>query len=271
MMGNVDATYADLICSILDDGEELMTRNSVCRRMVAMQIEFNVVPLVSARKTAWKNCLREWEWFMSGSCNIWDLHEKVRSWWQPWANHIGNVPFNYSQQFRNFRGSLIGNIAVDQIALMLDGVQNHPFSRRNVITTWNTADMTHSSCPITNCHGTIIQAFVGKNNGLTLVTYQRSVDVICGLPHNWFQYWAFLMWLAYRTGRIASKLVWIGGDVHIYQAHYDLARRIADAKKQCLRTPGLVYTPTSEDFKADDFSLDKEYQPVLQDRAEMIV
>ena len=33
----------------------------------------------------------------------------------------------------------------------------------------------------------------------------------------------------------------------------------------------LVYNPTSEDFKADDFSLSKKYSPIIKENLEMTV
>lgn len=267
----IDYCYEEIISRCMG-GHVINTRNSECRRWIAGYWKFWQIPLVSARRTAWKNALREWEWFMSGSNRIEDLHPSVRQWWEPWVNDAGIVPFNYGYQFSNFAGSdIVGTI--DQIKYLVDGIRNHPFSRRNVITTWNTADMADSECPITNCHGTVIQAFVNPDDSLHLATYQRSADVICGLPHNWVQYWAFLMWLAHRGGRSVGSLTWVGGDVHVYKQHYELADKIlrAATSRKPGNTPNLVYTPTSEEFKADDFTLDGEYTPVLTDRAEMVV
>lgn len=270
MSPTVDQVYADLVQECLTLGEEVTTRNSDVFRIIVKTLAFNSTPLISARKTAWKSCLREWEWFMSGSNNLNDLPESVKPWWKPWADKDGEIWGNYSKQFRTFYG--YAGQWVDQIQRFIGGIYGHPFSRRNVITTWNTCDMVNPWCPITNCHGTIIQAFVDTANRLDLVMYQRSVDVVCGLPHNWFQYWAFLLWLAHRTGRGVGKFTWIGGDIHIYSKHVELARAIcAVVKTDKINTPNLLYTPTGEEFKADDFSLDGEYKPVIETRAEMVV
>ncbi len=263
----VDQTYQFLIENILHNGHTLTTRNSVVKRIFARTLTFTSTPLISVRKTAWKNALREWEWFMSGSTNIKDLHDAVKPWWKPWANVWGDVHFNYSAQFR--AAYECEGTDFDQIQYLIDGIKEHPFSRRNVITTWNTMDMASKDCPITNCHGTIIQAFVNPNNSLHLVTYQRSVDTICGLPHNLIQYWAFLLWLAHLTSRTVGSLTWIGGDVHVYEAHFPLAHKILAVTPKA--SPELVYKPTSEQFLAEDFTLFSPYFPVLTDRAEMIV
>lgn len=267
MSTKVDNEYTSIICKSLN-GEEVNTRNSVCYRTTVHKSIFTETPLISVRKTAWKTALREWEWFMAGDSNIADLHESVHPWWKPWIDAGGFVKNNYSEQFRDFRGR---EGSVDQIALLIDGIKNHPYSRRNVITTWNTADMASSRTPITNCHGTIIQAFISSGNELEIVTYQRSVDVICGLPHNWLQYWAFLLWLSHKTGMTPHKLVWIGGDVHVYKEHLDLANKLRESSDLCCRTPVLLYNPTSEDFKADDFVLSIKYDPIVLDTATMVV
>lgn len=265
-MNFVDLEYAAIIKRCLA-GKRLTTRNAECHRTRNAMVTFDSTPLVSARRTAWRNCLREWEWFMSGSCSIAHLHESVRTWWEPWADDRGFVPNNYSNQLRGFTGKYN---TVDQVQYLIDCVKDHPNSRRAVITTWNTADMIHHSTPITNCHGTVIQAFV-EDGLLHLTTYQRSCDVVCGLPHNWLQYWAFVQWLAHRSGRGVGSLTWVGGDVHVYAEHEELAKDIVMAADVAERTPRLVYTPTSEDFKAEDFSLDGEYKPILTDKAKMIV
>lgn len=278
-MISVDAVYGELVEKIINDGETVTTRNATCKRIFAEKIVFRSTPLVGVRRTAWKNALREWEWFMSGSEDVNDLHPSVRSWWEPWATkgheflEDGVVNFNYSYQFRRFDGT--SGYAVDQIALLIDGIKNHPFSRRNVATTWNPKDMTSEFCTITNCHGTVIQAFVDGANRLHLVTYQRSADVVCGLPHNWIQYWAFLLWLAHRGDRDVGTLTWVGGDIHLYDAHHELADKIVrTCTSYALKpTPELVYSrPDGEpEFKADHFAIAGNYMPLCEDRAEMIV
>jgi thymidylate synthase len=133
-------------------------------------------------------------------------------------------------------------------------------------------------CSITNCHGTIIHLNVGKNNSLNLFMYQRSVDVICGLPHNLIQYWAFLHWLAFKTDKKVGVFDWTGGDVHIYEQHTELAKKLLlsdfDSIKPChmLYYPNDKVNPNSpDDFKANDFMLTGLYNPLLIDKAIMVV
>jgi thymidylate synthase len=278
-MTEADYNFMDLVSFVDGYGDRVYTRNDwTKRRFVPPPIELSRTPLVTVRKTSWKSALREWEWFMSGSNNINDLHEAVRSWWKPWADDHGRIQFNYSEQFRkriNYpcEDGEGNTIYFDQIAHLIDGLTNHPHSRRHVITTWNPEEMASKDCPITNCHNTVTQCNVDSKGVLSMFTYQRSCDLICGLPHNWIQQWAFLLWLAHRSGKQVGTLTWQGGDVHLYETHAGMVRKILDAVHGGYfhEEVELIYTPTSEEFKADDFSLKGEYKPGITDKVEMVI
>ena len=264
-MADVDVIYADLIGRCLA-GERVLTRNARCRRAVCPPpAEFTTTPLVSARRTAWRTALREWEWFMGGTDQLQGAHESVRPWWAPYADSAGVIAHSYGRQLRRWGGHF------DQIERLVAGLRAHPSSRRHVVTTWNAADMAHPATPLTTCHGTAIQCFV-EGGALTLFTYQRSADVIVGLPHNWVSYWAFLLWLSSRAGLRRGRLIYQIGDAHVYEAHEALARRVEGAAPRCRPiAPVLLYEPTSEEFRESDFSLGGEYAPAIDERAPMIV
>lgn len=264
----IDHQFLELIRQIYVNGSEITTRNSKVKRLTGLTLKVDRTPLISIRRTAWKNSLREWEWFMSGSNNIYDLHEKVRPWWQPWCNVLGNILFNYSKQFREFHGD---SRKVDQIEYVIDSIKNHPNSRRAVISTWNTADMTNKFNVLTNCHNSLTQFFVEPDNSLHMNTYQRSCDVVLGFPHNLTQQWAFLIWVAHLTNKSVGSIMWTIGDAHIYEEHYDMVEEIFKTDINYVDTPNLVYNPTSTEFKASDFSLDKEYKPLIKKSIKMVI
>lgn len=263
---NVDDGFQKLLDDIMFNGEIVKGRNSLTKRVLNQKIVFDSTPLVSVRRTAWKSALREMEWFLSGSSNIKDLHEGVHKWWKPWADENGEIHNNYSKQLRYMTDDLF-----DQIAYLQNAIKNHPFGRRSVITTWNTAEMASPKTPITNCHGTVIQAFVDGNNKLHLTMYQRSSDMVLGLPHNWIQYWAMMMWLCHNSGREMGTLTWLGGDCHIYECHFDAVDELCEIDVDEVDTPNLVYNPTSKSFKASDFSLDSDYEPLMKKSLPMVV
>lgn len=274
-MNITDIKFQQVLKHIIDTGEKLTTRNSdAIRTHFPMVLYFDRTPLVSIRRTAWKNALREWEWFMSGSCNIKDLHPSVRKWWHPWADPEGNIANNYSMQFRSASGN--GIINYDQIEGLIQGLIDQPSGRRHVITTWNAAEMNHPNTPITNCHNTLTQFFVDRKGALHLTTYQRSCDMVLGVPHNWIQEWAFLLWVAHKAKLSAGSMCWISGDAHIYASYLAMADRIISLNPKDYegtehRVPQLIYSPTSDKFKADDFSLDGDYKSIIKESLELIV
>lgn len=274
----VDIQYSELINKLLHVDEWIEGRNGRTKRLFGVMVKFQNNPLVSIRKTAWQNAIKEMDWFLSGSNGIANLDPSVRHWWQPWANEEGIIRFNYSEQFRHAPNRDGGH--TDQIQYIMDGLRDHPNSRRLVATTWN-PDMLSPLCPITNCHGTVIQ--VSVNNGkLDLFMYQRSVDIICGLPHNWIQYWAMMLWMARCNNMTVGEFTWAGGDVHLYEAHIPLAKEMIKQHDFVFKyesmpnTPILEYHPSqlhinSQLFSWSDFALNGSYLPVMKDKAEMIV
>lgn len=162
----------------------------------------------------------------------------------------------------------------DQVSSMIDGVKNHPFSRRNIWTTWIPEDMESRIVNPTNCHNSLTQCFVDNNNKLHMTMVQRSADMMLGVPHNWIAQWAVLMWIANKCRRDVGTLTWIGLDNHIYPDHIDMAHVIHKKEFELrggYKIPNLVYTPTSDEFKADDFSLDIKYEPIIKESLNMTV
>lgn len=257
-----------MLSTILNLGSDIESRNSTTKRYRNLSATFNSTPLISIRKTAWKSALREMEWFLSGSNNIKDLHPSIHSWWQPWVELDGSINNHYGVQLTDFVGRY-GSI--NQVEYLIKNIKEDPYSRRHVITVWNSADMFHFSTKLTNCHNTCTQAFVEPDNTLHLHTYQRSADMLLGVPHNFIQMWAFLMYLSHHTGYKVGSLSWMGGDCHIYQSHIEAAKKIITNDPTSFLTPELIYTPTSNNFLANDFSLIGGYKPLISDRLEMIV
>jgi thymidylate synthase len=259
----IDKIYQNAISTIINNGDTIESRNSIVKSYNVLNMRFTSTPLISVRKTAWKSSIREMEWFLSGSTNINDLHESVRKWWTPWSDESGELPYTYGKQFREGEGNL------DQVQYLIDCIRQDPDSRRNVISLWNTYEMTLAPLPC--CHGSLISTYVTEDDELCLNMVQRSADMILGVPHNIIQYWAFLLYLGYKTNKKIGHFNWIGLNCHIYEDHLDAARNILNIEEPLFDTPKLIYTPTSGVFKADDFKLDREYVFSLNPKLQMTV
>jgi thymidylate synthase len=153
----------------------------------------------------------------------------------------------------------------DQISYLIDSIKHHPNSRRHILTVWNPYEMAHitkanknPNTP-TTCHTTVMQFFV-EDNKLCAFHYQRSADLLLGVPHNWIQHWGLMMYLVHHTGLDGiGWLKWQLGDAHIYneESHLEVAKLIKQANARDCAVE-LVYKPTSDRFLASDFSLSAE-------------
>lgn len=262
-----DLQYIYLLRDVLD-GEVLTTRNSEVRRAICPEVlQFTHFPLVTLRKTAVKMALREWEWFMSGDDKCPD---ELLPWWDKQLNPEGRYIDGYATQLRGTH---------DQVAPLIAGLRSSPASRRHVISMWNSLDMRqitrnneNPDCPAV-CHGTVVQCFVSGSH-LSMFTYQRSADVILGLPHNFVQYWAFLLFLCKATGYQPSTLYYQLGDAHIYNAegHLEAAQEIVSARgKGGMIYPMLEYHGDGKVFRASDFNVAGSMpEPVCKIRPKLV-
>lgn len=272
-MTPTDIIYIKLINAIVREGELVPSRNGNTYRVFNLPtIEITETPLVTIRKTAWKKAIKEMEWFLSGSQRC---PNELLDWWQSQLNERGLYINGYGNQLRNFNGHY------DQITLLIKGIRFHPFSRRHVITTWNPVDMAFititNNNPLTptTCHTTIAQFFVSKSRSLSLHSYQRSADLLLGVPHNWIQSWALLLWLCERTDTIPGKMLWTFGDAHIYKepSHMQVIDQMAGLRhKLSPPFPRLHYAgQKGSDFSASDFEIiGKIPEPIITAKPKLL-
>ena len=114
--------------------------------------------------------------------------------------------------------------SIDQVAQVEKAVAERSDSRRIILTGWNVAQLDEMSLP--PCH-TMAQWSVSQktdSNGkqfLDCKLYQRSADMLLGVPFNIAQYALITEMLAHVHGLTARFLHHTIGDAHIYQNHID--------------------------------------------------
>lgn len=257
-MNPTDFAYRNLVETILTHGDDVSTRGHDTLSIVhAPNYVFNRFPLVTLRKTAAMKAIREMEWFMSGDPGC---PKDLMDWWDGQLNPGGYYRLGYPTQFRSADGYF------DQVHFVLNALRNNPASRRIVLTAWNPGDMAEiterngNPRTPTTCHSTVVQFFV-RAGKVHMTSYQRSCDVLLGLPHNWAQSWAMLMYFAHHSGHQVGSMRWVLGDAHIYKepTHLQVAEIIASTERLPSDTPTLVYDPEPSDepvppFKTTDFT-----------------
>lgn len=221
------------------------------------QMRFNLnegFPLLTTKKVHLKSIIYELLWFLKGETNIRYLKDNKVSIWDEWASPEGELGPVYGKQWRSWEGP---NGKVDQIRGVIEEIKRNPNSRRLLVVSFNPADLPKVAPPA--CH-TLFQFYV-KDDQISLQLYQRSADLMLGVPFNIASYSLFLMMVAQVTGLKPYEFVHTFGDVHIYSNH------VVGAKEQLTREtralPKMALNPDVKDifsFQYEDFAL-QEYNP----------
>ena len=205
--------------------------------------------MVTTKKVHLKSIIHELLWFLNGETNISYLKDNKVRIWDEWADESGDLGPVYGKQWRSWEGP---NGKVDQITRLVENLKANPMSRRHVVISFNPADLPEVAPPA--CH-TLFQLYV-SNGKLSLQLYQRSADLMLGVPFNIASYSLFLMMLAQVTGLEAHEYIHTFGDVHIYSNHVEGAK--LQLERDTLALPTMWINPEVKDifsFKYEDFKI----------------
>lgn len=273
-MNQDEFQYLQLISNILVNGDDFEGRNGNTKMIFGTQMRFhlsdNCLPLLTTKKLAWKTCLKELLWFISGSTNnkilkdnkvhIWDANgssDFLKSRGLDYEeDDLGPV---YGHQWRFFNATYVDcnsdytGDGIDQlqnvISMLKDPVEK--YSRRIILSAWNPCQLDLMALP--PCH-ILMHFHVNQKDELSCILYQRSGDVGLGVPFNIASY-AFLTHLiAHHCGLQAKEFIHFIGNAHIYNDH------IEPLKTQINRTPYAFPTlrivnkyENINDYKLEDF------------------
>lgn len=195
--------------------------------------------------------------------------------WRAWDNidvfddwsHAGNWDFT--------------NNKIDQVAELINGLKSNPMGRRHIISAWNPATL--DKMALHPCH-VLVQFncrpltrkerlniywkdktrpgidFTGSvqdvedqisQHGipkyyLDCQLYQRSADVVLGVPFNIASYALLAHIMAKIVGMVPGEFIHTFGDVHIYDNHRDAVREQLDREPRTL--PKLVMADAPGEF-----------------------
>ena len=234
--------YIDLIQTILEKGHNESGRNGNVKAIFGTSMRFNLsnnkIPILTTKKLAWKTCLKELLWFISGSTDNKILKQKNVKIWNENASRefldsrglqhleeddLGPV---YGHQWRFFNAPYDNcrtdytNKGVDQLKYIIDSLKdpNTRTSRRLIMSAWNPQQLDKMALP--PCH-VLAQFNVFDDDKLSVALYQRSGDVGLGIPFNIASY-AFLTHLiAHHCNLKAYEFVYFLGNAHIYDDHIE--------------------------------------------------
>jgi len=232
--------YLDLIETILKDDKMEEGRNGNVYvsfgNMMKFKLNDNIIPLLTTKKLAWKSCLKELLWFISGSTDnevlqqqnvkIWNANGSrdfldSRGLYNNDENDLGPV---YGHQWRFFNAPYstckdsYQNKGVDQLQYIIDALKDpkERYSRRLVLSAWNPCQIDEMALP--PCH-LLMQFYVDAQDNLSCSLYQRSGDVGLGVPFNIASYAFLTHLLAHHCGLKPYEFVHFIGNTHIYENH----------------------------------------------------
>lgn len=224
-------SFEHLLFDVLHHGETRTSRTGLSTQSlfapdpIRYDLTGGKLALISSKKVPWKMALREFMWMLSGSTNVETLRKSspaMAQIWENWADNFGSVGPTYGAQYRNAGGSLDEWLeGTDQLAEVIDRLEATPDTRRALISLWSAPEL--SSMEIEPCMVLFQFERRGPNlEYLDLHVYQRSADMMLGVPFDLFQA-SILMHLIARELRLrghevdARRLVWSAGDVHLYE------------------------------------------------------
>ena len=223
-------TYLKMLKKVLEEGEVRKDRTDTGTLSIfSHQMDFDLTkgfPLMTTKRLHLPSIIYELLWFIRGDTNVRYLNENGVRIWDEWADDEGNLGRIYGAQWRDWRTS--NGETRDQLLNLVEGLKKDIYSRRHILSAWNPGELDKMSLP--PCH-LLIQLYVDKEKGLHCQMYQRSADIFLGVPFNIASYALLTHMIAKVTNLIPKRLIWLGGDVHLYKNH------IEQARKQLTREP----------------------------------
>lgn len=251
--------YHQLLQRVLEQGTTREDRTGTGTLSIfGHQMRFDLqkgFPLLTTKKLHLKSIIHELLWFLAGDTNISYLQENGVRIWDEWADENGDLGKVYGYQWRSWpKGT---EAPIDQIAQVVDSLQNNPESRRHIVTAWNPADIETMALP--PCH-TLFQFYVAKGK-LSCQLYQRSADIFLGVPFNIASYALLTLMMAQVCNLEPGDFVHTFGDAHIYTNHLEQVQLQLSRTPRTL--PQMHINPNIKDifnFHYEDFTL-TDYTP----------
>lgn len=233
--------YLNLLEEILKNNNVKIGRNGKTLSKFNANFTFDLrdgFPLLTTKKMFFRGIVEEFLFFLKGETNTKLLSDKKVKIWEgnTTKEFLKNRNLDYAEgvmgpmygyQWRNFNGTYLldsdkrpvkNQNGIDQLANVIDLINNDPNSRRILMTSYNPEQAEEGV--LYPCHSITIQ-FNVEDDYLDMFCYNRSQDLFLGVPYNIASSSLLLTLIANITNKTPRFLYMTMGDVHIYQCHKD--------------------------------------------------
>lgn len=213
------STFAETFRHDMSQGFPLLTTKKMAIKSVLVELEGFIKGITSKR------------WYQDRGCKIWD------EWSNPLVTNDDDLGPIYGYQWRRFSqtydeyddGCLT---KYDQFDNIVRTLKHSPHDRRMVCSAWNPVQINRMALP--PCH--ILWNVVVLGDKLNLAWYQRSCDLMLGVPFNIASYATLLLLLCKETGFEPGILHGTLSDCHIYENQIEKAEEQLDRIPRSLPT-----------------------------------
>ncbi len=206
-------------------------------------------PILTIRKTAFKNCVDELLWiWQKKSNNVKDLNSHI---WDSWADDEGSIGKAYGYQLGVKHKYPEGEF--DQVDRILYDLKHNKNSRRIITNIYNHHDLNEMN--LYPCAYSLTLNVTG--NKLNAILNQRSQDMLTANNWNVCQYAVLVHMLAQVSDLEVGEFVHVIADAHIYDRHIKDVKEIMKHKKY--KAPKFIIDKSIKnfyDFTVDSFSLE---------------
>jgi thymidylate synthase len=223
MTATADQAFA-LALADHDRGHRVQTRNGERIYLGPRLLSYNPLEArITSRPINDKFVAAELIWMLSGRCDTSDyLHAHNLHIWDKWLKPDGTFGPIYGAQWRGLEDG------IDQVKLALERLVLNAGDTQAMVTAWNPAAIADMALPPCHfAHQPVLYPF-DEGFALDLHVFQRSCDVLIGLPYNMAFYGLLLQFYARALSLLAPYPVGAGtvhhhiSHAHIYSVHLDV-------------------------------------------------
>lgn len=274
--------YLDLCKRIVEEGEWIKNQRTAKRCLTVINadliynVENNVFPLITTRRSYWKSAIAELLGYLRGyssaadfraiGCKTWDANANQNPEWleNPYRKGPDDMGRVYGVQGRTWLKP--DGTYLDQLQKVVTHLSQGVDDRGEIVTFYNPGEFDRGC--LRPCMHTHTFSLLGDK--LYLTSYQRSCDVPLGLNFNQVQVFTFLKIMAQITGHKAGQAYHKIINAHIYEDQLALMRDV-QLKRKPYPSPVLHINPdikTLEDIETwvslDDFQVEGyQYHPPI--------